>query len=97
MVEEILDEIKKGASASSYFKELFSDQNSASKENAARKPLPRGKLPDKEFVARNSLLTDLIEVKHIRSIYNLHIVGVIIMFLNCFIHDFVDSGRYYFF
>lgn len=86
MVEEILDEVRKNQTNTSEFNRLFGEQ-------VLRSSGGNGKLPDKEFVARNSLLTDLVEIKHIKAIYNLHIVGVIIMFLNCFIHDFVDSGK----
>lgn len=45
-------------------------------------------------MARNSLLTDLFEVKHIKTIYHIFLVILIIMFLNTCIHDFVEDGRY---
>uniref|UniRef100_A0A182Y201 O-acyltransferase n=1 Tax=Anopheles stephensi TaxID=30069 RepID=A0A182Y201_ANOST len=51
-----------------------------------------GKLPDKTFCPRNSLLTDLLEAKHIKTIYHIFIVMLIILFLNTLIHDFVDTG-----
>ncbi|XP_058061643.1 sterol O-acyltransferase 1 [Anopheles bellator] len=51
-----------------------------------------GKLPEKEFIARNSLLTDLFEVKHIKTIYHIFVVILIILFLNTVVHDFVDTG-----
>lgn len=88
MVDEILSEIKKGNAS---FSRLFGEDKI--EDIAKKKHSKSGSLPDKEFLPRNSLLTDLVEVKHIRSLYHIHIVAVIIMFLNCFIHDFVASGR----
>lgn len=91
MVEQMIEEVHKGT-ITSQIRRLFSDDKTS--DGPTKRHVPRnGLLPDKEFIARNSLLTDLMEVKHIKAIYNIHIVAVMIMFLNCFVHDFVDSGR----
>jgi hypothetical protein len=51
-----------------------------------------GGLPEKQFLARNSLLTDLFRIKHIRTIYHIFIAMLIILFLNTVIYDLVDTG-----
>ncbi|XP_033220386.1 sterol O-acyltransferase 1 [Belonocnema kinseyi] len=56
------------------------------------KPSKNGDLPDKQFLQRNSLLTDLFEIKHIRTIYNIFIVILIILFINTAIHDIMETG-----
>lgn len=57
-----------------------------------RKTEKPGTLPEKEFIHRNSLLTDLFEVKHIKTIYDIFIVMLIILMLNTLVHDFVAEG-----
>lgn len=49
-------------------------------------------LPEKKFVPCNSLLTDLLEVQHIRTIYHIFIVILFLLFLNTLVHDFVADG-----
>ncbi|XP_062557543.1 sterol O-acyltransferase 1-like [Armigeres subalbatus] len=49
-------------------------------------------LPDKEFVTRNSLLTDLFEVKHIKTIYYIFVTTLIVLLLNTVVYDFIDRG-----
>ncbi|XP_055680201.1 sterol O-acyltransferase 1-like [Lutzomyia longipalpis] len=44
-------------------------------------------------MARNSLLTDLMKVNHIKMIYNLFVVMMIITFLNTVVGDLVTEGR----
>lgn len=57
------------------------------------KPSKHGGLPEKQFMSRNSLLTDLFEIKHIRTIYNIFIVILIILFINTAVYDLVVAGR----
>lgn len=52
------------------------------------------RLPEKEFEARNSLLTDLFRVKHIRTIYHIFVVVMFLTFLNTIVHDLVVDGRF---
>ncbi|XP_039302872.1 sterol O-acyltransferase 1 [Solenopsis invicta] len=52
----------------------------------------KDELPDKEFLARNSLFTDLFEVSHIRTVYNLFMVIFILLFINTVAFDIMDSG-----
>lgn len=57
-----------------------------------RKSSKEGSLPDKQFLMRNSLLTDLFKIKHIKTIYHIFIVILIILFINTAIYDIVDTG-----
>jgi len=59
------------------------------------KQLPplRKTLPEKEFQARNSMLTDLFEIKHIKTIYHIFIVIFNLLLLNVFFSDFISTGR----
>lgn len=52
-----------------------------------------GQLSEKKFQARNSLLTDLFGVKHIRTIYHIFVVCMFLTFLNTIVHDLVVDGR----
>ncbi|KYM93067.1 Sterol O-acyltransferase 1, partial [Atta colombica] len=52
-----------------------------------------GALMDKEFLERNSLLTDLFNISHIRAVYNLFMVTFILLFLNTIACDIMESGR----
>lgn len=54
---------------------------------------PRMKLPEKLFQPRNALLTDLFEIKHIKTIYHIFIVIFNLLLLNVFISDFAATGR----
>jgi hypothetical protein len=46
-----------------------------------------------EFIARNSLLTDLFQISHINCIRNAFIAGFIMMILRHTINDFIHYGR----
>ena len=58
-----------------------------------KKKSPCGSLPQKEFLARNSLLTDLFEVSHIQTIYHIFIAILILLFMNTMIEDVIDKGQ----
>ncbi|CAG2065165.1 unnamed protein product, partial [Timema podura] len=53
----------------------------------------KGTLSDKQFLPRNSVLTDLFQIKHIRTIYNIFCVILIILFLNTAVYDLVTTGK----
>lgn len=57
-----------------------------------RKKKERGELPDKVFVARRSMLTELLEISHIKSIYHIFIAILIIFSLNTVIMDIIEKG-----
>lgn len=97
LVDDLVSEVKLFNLRNNELRQLFNENNSLglgekTGTRAKRKRGADGKLPEKEFVARNSLLTDLFEVKHIKTIYHIFIVILIIMFLNTVVHDFVDRG-----
>ncbi|XP_011695298.1 PREDICTED: sterol O-acyltransferase 1-like [Wasmannia auropunctata] len=57
-----------------------------------RKSGKKDMLPDKEFLERNSLLTDLFEIPHIRTVYNLFMMTLLILLLNTVASDIMESG-----
>lgn len=59
--------------------------------NPERLP-PRLKLPEKVFQPRNALLTDLFEIKHLKTIYHIFIVIFNLLLLNVFVSDFATDG-----
>ena len=72
------------------YRSFLGDQTGEVKK---KKKLPCGTLPEKEFVSRNSLLTDLFEINHIQTIYHIFIAILILLFMNTVIEDLVDKGR----
>lgn len=78
---------------------LFSDEyknthkiDERSTSENPEKLTPRLKLPEKHFQPRNALLTDLFEIKHLKTIYHIFIVIFNLLFLNVFISDFAMDG-----
>lgn len=63
--------------------------------NGTKKPPSRSQRMDdgKIFVARQSLLDELFEISHIRTIYHMFIAVLLIFFLSTLIVDFIDQGR----
>ncbi|KAF5291125.1 hypothetical protein FQA39_LY14367 [Lamprigera yunnana] len=47
----------------------------------------KGQLPDKQFMARNSLLTDLLEITHIQTIYHIFIAILFGLFVNSAVYN----------
>lgn len=68
--------------------------NAYGDEPTKKKKSTNGSLPEKEFVARNSLLTDLFEISHIQTIYHIFIAILLLLFMNTIIEDVVDRGRF---
>ncbi|XP_012526627.1 sterol O-acyltransferase 1 [Monomorium pharaonis] len=66
--------------------------HSTDKYRDKRKIEKRDALRDKKFFARNSLLTDLFENPHIRTVYNMFIVTFILLLINTVISDIMESG-----
>ncbi|XP_012536267.1 sterol O-acyltransferase 1 [Monomorium pharaonis] len=65
--------------------------HSSEKYRDKRKSSKKDALPDKEFLVRESLLTDLFEVPHIRTIYNLCIIFFISIIFNTVVTDIMES------
>ncbi|XP_062419642.1 sterol O-acyltransferase 1 isoform X1 [Pungitius pungitius] len=47
----------------------------------------------KHFVSRRSLLDELLEVNHIRTIYHMFIALLVLLILSTLVVDFIDEGR----
>ncbi|KAF4516835.1 hypothetical protein B566_EDAN006229 [Ephemera danica] len=90
VVSELLKEVETSELVNDSQRYLFEDSQKYENRIKSEKA---GVLPDKQFLARNSLLTDLFEIKHIRTIYHIFIAILIILFLNTVIYDLVDTGR----
>lgn len=86
MVDECVHEVKRFDVQRGELLQLFREPETERRKKS-------GQLPEKEFVACNSMLTDLFEVKHIRTIYNIFIVILIMLLLNTLVHDLVAYGR----
>ncbi|XP_001359810.2 sterol O-acyltransferase 1 [Drosophila pseudoobscura] len=53
----------------------------------------RRQLPDKVFVARESYLTTLLQVEHMRTIYHIFYIILIMFLLNVIFYDYFVKGR----
>ncbi|PVD30707.1 hypothetical protein C0Q70_09982 [Pomacea canaliculata] len=51
-----------------------------------------GELPDKIFVQRRSVLTELLETTHIQTIYHIFVAILIVFSLNTLVYDWVEKG-----
>ncbi|KAK7447324.1 hypothetical protein BaRGS_00040209 [Batillaria attramentaria] len=51
-----------------------------------------GELPDKIFVHRRSVLTELLESSHIQTIYHIFVAILIVFSLNTLVYDWVEKG-----
>lgn len=54
----------------------------------------QNKLQDKVFEPRNSLLTELYEIKHFSSLYRIFLLLLLAMFMNRMITDFLTDGKW---
>lgn len=100
--EDLLDELGKFSLNNFEIEKLFKDPvrkprqkliANGKNEKELEKLTHRTKLPQKTFEPRNSLLTDLFEIKHIKTIYHIFIVILIYLFLNTMVTDFVAEGK----
>ncbi|XP_035271715.1 sterol O-acyltransferase 1 [Anguilla anguilla] len=76
-------------SSSSFSPSLSDKERSKLKFGQLRTPLDQGK----QFVVRRSLLDELFEVNHIRTIYHMFIALLILFILSTLVVDFIDEGR----
>ncbi|GFO36109.1 O-acyltransferase [Plakobranchus ocellatus] len=54
----------------------------------------KGDLPDKVFVTRRSVLTELFEISHIRTIYHIFVAILIVFSLNTILYDVLEKGTF---
>ncbi|XP_069110703.1 sterol O-acyltransferase 1-like isoform X2 [Argopecten irradians] len=69
------------------------NDNYTSFPSKAEKRRQKGELPDKAFHMRRSMLTELFEINHIRTIYHIFVAILIVFSLNTFVYDLVNEGR----
>jgi sterol O-acyltransferase len=100
--EEFFCEVNKLSLNRFDVEKLFSDGQKSQQKSKPKKQTKRitkndnhlpDKLPEKQFQPRNSLLTDLFEIKHVKTIYHVFIVIFNLLLLNVFVSDFVDTGK----
>ncbi|XP_059470390.1 sterol O-acyltransferase 1 isoform X2 [Neocloeon triangulifer] len=89
-IQRVITDVIKEIGDSENDHKLFDDSKNCVDK---MKPARDGALPDKEFLARSSLLTDLFAIKHIRTIYHIFVAILIILLLNTVIYDLADTGR----
>lgn len=85
MTEHLVDELKRISGKDKEFEWL-------QQEDEKRVSRKSGQLPEKQFQPRNSLLTDLFTVKHVRTIYHIYVVSMLLTLLNTVVHDVVVDG-----
>ena len=90
MMDEFITEVE-SVEIPSKFKLFLSDLMESGKRGK-RALSPDGSLPQKEFIPRNSLLTDLFEISHMQTIYNIFIAILLLLFINTVTDDLVDRG-----
>ncbi|KAK0055308.1 sterol O-acyltransferase 1-like isoform X1 [Biomphalaria pfeifferi] len=60
-------------------------------EVASKKKEKTGELPDKVFVTRSSVLTELFEISHVRTIYHIFVAVLIVFSLNTMLYDVLEK------
>lgn len=70
-------------------KEEQQQQQAQQRQDRAR----RRQLPDKVFVARESYLTALLQVEHMRTIYHIFSIILVMFLMNVIFYDYFVEGR----
>ncbi|XP_012531023.1 sterol O-acyltransferase 1 [Monomorium pharaonis] len=86
MMSEVLQKMEISSAKNQEFlhsTDKYRDKRVSSKKDA---------LPDKVFLERNSILTELFENPHIRTVYNLFMVTLILLFFNTVVSDILEWG-----
>nr|XP_034176718.1 sterol O-acyltransferase 2 isoform X1 [Osmia lignaria] len=86
MVSDILQKVDK--MASNELKDLVDSETYCNRTKKTREDT----LSSKQFLQRNSLLTDLYEIKHIRAIYNFSLAALIVLIIHTTVHDIRNTG-----
>uniref|UniRef100_A0A0C9Q2R5 O-acyltransferase n=1 Tax=Fopius arisanus TaxID=64838 RepID=A0A0C9Q2R5_9HYME len=88
MVTEVVEEIEYIAHTGIARNEPEKGYNDKKKMGAS------GKLPEKDFQIRNSVLTDVLnDVKHLRPIYNVWLMILLTLLLHTISNDLIEKGR----
>ncbi|XP_069088203.1 sterol O-acyltransferase 1 [Pleurodeles waltl] len=89
-VDNLIEEstlLESASSASNVTPGIF--EKDSLKRRGTRAPIEHEKL----FISRRSLLDELFEVNHIRTIYHMFIALLILFILSTVVVDFIDEGR----
>ncbi|XP_011695297.1 PREDICTED: sterol O-acyltransferase 1-like isoform X2 [Wasmannia auropunctata] len=86
MISEVQKKIEVPTSKDGDF--LYSSNKYRDKRSSGKKDT----LPEKEFLERDSLLTDLFKIPHIRTVYNLFVMILIILLFKILASDIMESG-----
>jgi sterol O-acyltransferase len=92
-LSDILEDVRKLSLKCNDFEKMFNNKGESGKREQKSMKSTQVHLPDRHFQARNSLLTDLFEIKHISTIYHIFIVIFTLLLLNVFVSDFAAEGR----
>ncbi|XP_061186108.1 sterol O-acyltransferase 1-like [Saccostrea echinata] len=98
LVDGFIEEVeqmegKEGLSNNVSFSDLRSSVSDLRHENVIKKKREGGELPDKEFMPRNSVLTDLFRIKDVKTIYHIFVAILIVFSLNTLVYDLINEGR----
>ncbi|KAG5671370.1 hypothetical protein PVAND_001571 [Polypedilum vanderplanki] len=89
----IFEDVRKLSLKCHDFEKQFINKSDNGKSEEKSMKNNRMHLPDRYFQARNSVLTDLFEIKHISTIYRIFMVIFTLLLLNVFVSDFADTGK----
>ncbi|XP_049800912.1 sterol O-acyltransferase 2-like isoform X2 [Schistocerca nitens] len=90
LVEEALRVAEVAATPPSPSHHLLYDD--AKYRNRTHQP-SSGALPEKQFLPRESLLTNLMRVKHLHTVYNMFVAVLLMLFLHTAVYDLVADGQ----
>lgn len=74
------------------YEEISNTRANNNKESGKHKNQPRP-LPDKVFIMRESYLTALLEVDHMRTIYHIFVAILLMLLLQSISYDYLAEGR----
>ncbi|XP_015181375.1 PREDICTED: sterol O-acyltransferase 1 [Polistes dominula] len=83
MVSEVFNKFDRSQQISNDLNNKYYDKRKLSKESI---------LPEKQFLERNSLLTDLFNTnEHVKTVYNIFLTILILLFMNTITYDIVND------
>ncbi|KAK5645058.1 hypothetical protein RI129_006358 [Pyrocoelia pectoralis] len=91
MVSEIANVLENSDDLERQLRHLFNKNSNDEIQDKVH--TKKGHLPDKVFMARNSFLTDLLEINHIQTIYHIFIALLFGLFVNSTTYDMIHTGQ----
>ncbi|XP_018320332.1 sterol O-acyltransferase 1 isoform X5 [Agrilus planipennis] len=88
-ISEVVNEVTKNESNVKQLTNIFNNNY----EITDKVKVLNGRLPEKVFVCRNSLLSDLYTIKHIRTIYHIFIALFVGQCIHNAVEDYLSSGQ----